>query len=274
MENENEQIVAEGTYDEEEYIESPDMNVEGGDDLRIIERVQRKLQNQDGPGTSDLDRDIDQLKTTDRISEYKIVPLSLDADSRPLIEKASRDYFFSECNYEGDIVNDRNEGKGVFTFSNGNRYEGDFKDGMFHGKGVIYFPTGSRYEGEWDMGREVSGRYMFNDNLEYKNPAEWGYCCPDDRRLWTEIVSERNKENGQQTNLLEGIQSACPDGKQIDHLKKKGVIRKIPVNCYDTGEGYFSMDDKKMYNYDGSVADEQPNEEEQYEIQKKYRIEC
>ena len=30
--------------------------------------------------------------------------------------------------YEGDFKNGKAEGRGVYTFANGNRYEGDFKN--------------------------------------------------------------------------------------------------------------------------------------------------
>eukprot|EP00817_Percolomonadidae_sp_ATCC50343_P005923 CAMPEP_0117428112 /NCGR_PEP_ID=MMETSP0758-20121206/7897_1 /TAXON_ID=63605 /ORGANISM="Percolomonas cosmopolitus, Strain AE-1 (ATCC 50343)" /LENGTH=360 /DNA_ID=CAMNT_0005214297 /DNA_START=9 /DNA_END=1087 /DNA_ORIENTATION=+ len=237
--------------------EDSDLKVEEGEDLQIIERIHRKLR-ENNTISKDLDEDVDSLGKINFTSSYQIVPLGPPkTDKRPVIEKGKRDYYFSECTYEGNIVNDRNEGKGTFTFANGNRYEGFFKDGMFHGKGVIYFTSGSRYEGEWDMGREISGRYLFNDNLEYKDPKTWEYCSEGDRRLWTEVVSERNKENGTYTNRLEGIRPSLTNGKQIDHLKEKGVIRDIPNNTYDTGEGYYSLEDQMLYTYDGKIAEDQ-----------------
>jgi len=34
--------------------------------------------------------------------------------------------------YNGDIVSGRMEGKGQYTFANGNIYDGDIKDGKFN----------------------------------------------------------------------------------------------------------------------------------------------
>ena len=49
----------------------------------------------------------------------------------------------------------RMEGRGKFTFVNGNQYVGYFKDGMFHGAGTIYFTPengGGRFIATWKDG--------------------------------------------------------------------------------------------------------------------------
>lgn len=51
--------------------------------------------------------------------------------------------------YEGDFVEDRMEGKGVFKFESGAVYAGGFHNNMFNGKGSYSWPDGSKYEGEW-----------------------------------------------------------------------------------------------------------------------------
>ena len=60
--------------------------------------------------------------------------------------------FFTKCAYHGEKTNGRMEGKGKFTFANGNHYVGDFMDGMFHGEGTVYFTPengGGKYKAQW-----------------------------------------------------------------------------------------------------------------------------
>ena len=40
-------------------------------------------------------------------------------------------------------------GRGLFTFSNGDKYDGEFKDDKYNGHGVETFSNGDKYDGEW-----------------------------------------------------------------------------------------------------------------------------
>jgi TonB family protein len=55
--------------------------------------------------------------------------------------------------YEGEFVENRQSGKGVFTWKNGNRYEGDFLHGKRTGKGVWTASDGQHYEGDFIDGK-------------------------------------------------------------------------------------------------------------------------
>ncbi len=44
--------------------------------------------------------------------------------------------------YEGKFVNNLPNGKGTFTFSNGDFYQGSFKDGFMHGEGQCTYRNG------------------------------------------------------------------------------------------------------------------------------------
>lgn len=82
-------------------------------------------------------------------------------------------------------------GRGIFTFANGNKYVGTFHDGLFHGQGIIFFTQqngGGQFRGIWDMGKQVSGDYVFRDGLQFA-PDNWQHCTPEDRKLWHEYLA-------------------------------------------------------------------------------------
>jgi len=60
----------------------------------------------------------------------------------------------------------------------------------FHGPGTLYFPQGGRLEATWHRGQAtgqgVGGKYIFKDELEYKEDS-WEYCTLKDRRFYSEI---------------------------------------------------------------------------------------
>ena len=51
--------------------------------------------------------------------------------------------------YEGEYVEDKKEGYGVFKWQNGNLYKGNFFNDQKHGYGEMYWNDGSCYKGEW-----------------------------------------------------------------------------------------------------------------------------
>ncbi|ORY40421.1 hypothetical protein BCR33DRAFT_661781, partial [Rhizoclosmatium globosum] len=86
----------------------------------------------------------------------------------------------------------RVEGKGKYTFPNGNVYVGDFKDGQFHGNGTIHMTNGGRYDASWKDGRAIQGQFTFKDGLVYE-PENWGYCTTEDRRFYYEKTGGFNQ---------------------------------------------------------------------------------
>lgn len=51
--------------------------------------------------------------------------------------------------YEGQIENEKPNGRGSLIYRNGTRYEGEFKQGRWNGKGAFSFPDGERWVGEF-----------------------------------------------------------------------------------------------------------------------------
>jgi hypothetical protein len=51
--------------------------------------------------------------------------------------------------YEGEFVNGKFHGKGIYTWPDGRRYEGEYENDKKHGYGSYYWPDGKCYEGYW-----------------------------------------------------------------------------------------------------------------------------
>jgi hypothetical protein len=55
--------------------------------------------------------------------------------------------------FNGEWLNNKMHGKGVFTWSDGRKYEGDYHDDKKSGYGVFTWPDGRMYEGMWLNGK-------------------------------------------------------------------------------------------------------------------------
>ena len=82
--------------------------------------------------------------------------------------------------YEGQWRNDKKNGKGIFTSSHyynckkvvGMKYEGEFKDDKFDGYGVTTYTNGDKYEGEWKNNKQYGkGIVTYCDGSKYD--GEW-----------------------------------------------------------------------------------------------------
>ena len=82
--------------------------------------------------------------------------------------------------YEGQWRNDKKNGKGIFTSSNyyncknkiGMKYEGDFTDDRFEGYGLVTYTNGDKYEGEWKKNKQYGkGTVTYFDGSMYV--GEW-----------------------------------------------------------------------------------------------------
>ncbi|KAI8821752.1 uncharacterized protein EV422DRAFT_505850 [Fimicolochytrium jonesii] len=148
---------------------------------------------------------------------------------------------FAGSPFEAEVVNERIEGRGKYTFPDGNVYIGEFKDGQFHGTGTIHFTHGGKYDASWDNGRAVEGTYTFHDGLTY-TPTTWDYCTPPDRRFYSERVNGFLPGEPQLSNDVNGP-------------------REIPADTFDVGDGYYDPKDEVIRGYGGEVM-RVPEEEE------------
>ncbi len=76
------------------------------------------------------------------------------------------------CKYEGYFQNDKKEGIGIFYYSNGDRYKGYFHEGFYHGNGVFYFNNGDRYEGQFVQNKySGKGKYFYHNGDRFE--GQW-----------------------------------------------------------------------------------------------------
>lgn len=75
--------------------------------------------------------------------------------------------YVGELNFSGKL-----HGKGVFTYTNGDKYEGSFFEGVKQGKGVFTWTDGNVYEGEYENDMRCgNGVFRYNNGNIYD--GEW-----------------------------------------------------------------------------------------------------
>lgn len=57
--------------------------------------------------------------------------------------------------YDGEFFANRLQGKGIFKYANGDCYEGEFKDSKYNGKGVLTHADGTKEEGNFADGKYI-----------------------------------------------------------------------------------------------------------------------
>jgi len=68
------------------------------------------------------------------------------------LEKEKKKFIKTGHESEGDFIDGKLHGKGVFKYSNGMVCEGDWKNGKLNGKGKVTYEDGSVGDGDWVEG--------------------------------------------------------------------------------------------------------------------------
>ena len=64
--------------------------------------------------------------------------------------------------YDGEFLWSKEDGVGIYSYSNGDLYDGQWKSGLRHGKGRFRWQNGVEYYGDWKNGfREGIGKYTY-----------------------------------------------------------------------------------------------------------------
>jgi hypothetical protein len=69
--------------------------------------------------------------------------------------------FSNGSQYSGEWVNEKRQGKGVFTYSNGDSYLGEFKENMEQGSGIYTYANGQKEKRVYNNG-VVTNRAKLN----------------------------------------------------------------------------------------------------------------
>ncbi|HBR01702.1 MAG TPA: hypothetical protein DD738_03745 [Ruminiclostridium sp.] len=86
--------------------------------------------------------------------------------------------------YTGQWKDDLIEGKGTYIWADGGMYEGEWRYDMFSGQGIYTWASGSKYAGEWKEGvKEGQGTYTWANKDEYV--GEWKAGVKDGQGTYT-----------------------------------------------------------------------------------------
>ncbi|MBR6070148.1 MAG: hypothetical protein IKP78_06125 [Ruminococcus sp.] len=105
--------------------------------------------------------------------------------------------------YEGELgFTGKMHGKGVFSYTNGDRYEGGYNEGLKHGKGVFTWADGMCYDGEYenDM-RSGKGIFRYTNGDVYE--GEWKDNVKNGQGIFYYKNGDRY-EGGYSNSLKEG----------------------------------------------------------------------
>ena len=71
--------------------------------------------------------------------------------------------------YEGEYLNGKREGKGIYKYNNGDKYEGNYKNDLKEGNGTYKYKNGDVYTGEYKNGLfDGKGKYEYADGEIFK----------------------------------------------------------------------------------------------------------
>ena len=125
------------------------------------------------------------------ISKIKKLMYQINSiESRPSI--ITKKYY--NGTYKGDYLNGKREGKGIYTYNNGDIYEGEYKNDLKEGFGIYKYKNGDIYEGNYKEGNyEGKGIYKYHDGEIYN--GEYKKDLRDGQGIYT--YKNGNKYDGQ-----------------------------------------------------------------------------
>lgn len=106
-------------------------------------------------------------------------------DNNTNATKLNKNKKFNQESYEGDWIDDKMYGFGVYKYCNGDIYEGEFVDNKHHGFGKYFFFDGSKYEGEW-IQHKMHGSGVYTDiygDMWYGEFRKGSYISKEQARL-------------------------------------------------------------------------------------------
>lgn len=163
--------------------------------------------------------------------------------------------------YEGEMHEGRMHGKGILTFTNGDRYEGQFKDGERSGRGKIEWYNRNTYEGDWKNGApDGRGTYNWKTGNEYT--GDWVRGRPHGKGIFTfsngntyegefkdGIISGKGRYRWANGNVYEGeMRNEMPHGEGSYKVYNTGevVFGKWVNGCLKNGTEMVAVNQSEM----------------------------
>ncbi|XP_021354202.1 MORN repeat-containing protein 1-like isoform X3 [Mizuhopecten yessoensis] len=164
--------------------------------------------------------------------------------------------------YAGQWVNDRRDGEGELTCTDGTVYSGHFIDNLFHGFGLLKHISGYYYNGEWAFGQPVKvatkivikieeNPFIIRQGLPFSVKVE----CQNDEG---EVI----EEHGRELRLLVGFKYYAPkEGSVLFDM-----IEDVEDKPIDTPFGYqvvpYPVSDQINTSEGGDGPDDEEKEDE------------
>ena len=147
--------------------------------------------------------------------------------------------FANENKYEGQIIKDNYNGRGILNFKDGSRYEGTFENGKYNGHGKITSPNGNYKEGIFENGK-IIGKYI----QKY---------IQDEHTIY-----EGESENGE----FDGSGILIDNTRRYEGNFKNGTFNGLGTVIYKDGNRYEGNFENGKYNGHGKITSPNGNYKE------------
>lgn len=162
-----------------------------------------------------------------------------------IIHPSTNNSSFGQEVYEGDWVEDKMHGFGIYKYSNGDTYEGEWRENLQEGLGKYYFTDGTKYEGEWKNHlMHGSGHYLDINGILWSGEFREGtFISKEQSKLKEEKRIEKKIEklgNAYLTFVKAWEEVYAKQGKETRNIRnrKKAELKGKPkdVKLSDPGQ--------------------------------------
>lgn len=164
-----------------------------------------------------------------------------ESKSQSLKEEKSKAEFgvinYDNGLYEGDIINGKRNGHGIFRNNNGVRYDGEWVNDAKHGHGILYLPNGKRYDGEW-VNDLIQGHGIYYYPNGTKIEVDWGSSSNNDGVVGSDDNSEKNKLILSNDGISGKVICTFPDGSKYEGDLVNNKLQGYGILTYANGNRY------------------------------------
>ena len=125
--------------------------------------------------------------------------------------------------YEGDFINDKNEGYGIYHFKNGDIWEGNFKNRRKNGIGIMISKNGSMFLTQYENDNFMGAVELNGDEINYIEKLR-----KKDREIFLELI----RKNALKQNEIVNIKKYALIAAFQIYKKKRELTSSIKVYQY------------------------------------------